>query len=62
MTPREDADSRPLEASRQAIAGRAIPSVCRGIAAERMMGFEPTTFCMANGSRVWPRSAAKAHG
>src|SRR5207244_498906 len=32
-----------------------------GLSEERMMGLEPTTFCMANGSWVRPICGAKPH-
>ena len=38
----------PYGASRQTFEAGAIRAVCSGIAVKRMMGFEPTTFCMAS--------------
>jgi hypothetical protein len=43
-------------------ATRAVPdpAMCRGFAKKRLMGFEPTTFCMASDLGVRPSYAGLA--
>jgi hypothetical protein len=56
MGPTEDLDAEVLQEEATTKAASA------GLSLERMMGLEPTTFCMASGSWIRAKERRKPHG